>query len=269
MISLWQMEGQKLIVPIATPRNSKNLDEHLEALFRRLYQEGVRDFFPLGTTGRFYELSDKTSQRVIDTTLRLKEELSTEEDPIRLIMGVIRQTGTGVMKTLNGLEERKEIDGVVLAPGYFEHPWTPDTFKTAMEETSFPITLYDLSNGLGRTIPDQYLTDLLQDERIIGFKDSRNPNERRDLILKRELGHKNLKFYCGDESKVDPNDAGLISGNSNVIGPMALQMLKNMTPKTKADFVAKMEQEGLVGGPSFREVNGAIMNALQQREFRS
>lgn len=259
---------RQTIVPIASPRDGEgNVDqEKLHDLFMYLYQEsGIQSFFVLGTTGRFYELSDEEKDTVLQVALEVKEHCTTDSGPPKLMVGVIEETKDKVAAAIEKVD-KEDIDAVIFAPAYLKEDWTVDDAMEILDSIEHDVVLYDLPAGVGETqLDDGDLRELLQHPKVVAFKDSNRPSERlawltSEGILERE----NVKFYFGDETAYEENPGGdgVVCGNANVAPVEARTMVSDPTDENVRRF-REAKQKHKLGGANFRKYIASVERALE------
>lgn len=166
----WPRPLRGVVPPMITPlRDSETLDHAgLERVVGRLLDGGVAGVFILGTTGEGPSLSDRLRQETISAVCNLVQ------GRIPVLVGITETCLTSAVQ-LAKVAEECGADAVVTAPPYYFSPDSRELVRYVERITDsigLPMVVYNIPSLTGCFFDFDAIRQLMQHDRIIGFKDS-------------------------------------------------------------------------------------------------
>ncbi len=214
-------------VAIVTPfKNGKIDEEKLRELIEFQIENGTHGIVPCGTTGESATLSYEEHKKVVQITV----------EQVKGRVPVI--AGSGSNSTREALEltafaKEAGADAALVITPYYNKPTQEGLYqhyKKLVEETKFPIVIYNVPGRTGCDILPETVASLAsQFKEIIGIKEATGSVRRATEILE----------------KIEREDFSLLSGDDFIVYPLicvgakgVISVVSNIAPADMAQLVS-------------------------------
>lgn len=219
-------EFGKVLTAMVTPFDASGAVDYpkVEALAKRLVDEGSDGIVVAGTTGESPTLSDEEKLRV----------LRVVKTAVGARAAVVAGTGTNDTKHsihLTSEAQRAGADGVLLVNPYYNRPSQDGLyahFRTIAESTKLPCILYNIPGRTGVNATPETIARLAEVPNIVAVKEASGNLEQVSEIRRRTP--EQFAIYSGDDSLTLPilavGGRGVISVASHLVGREIQEMIK-------------------------------------------
>ena len=219
-----------VLCPMVTPLDeNQNIDEQgTRKLVERLIKKGVNGIFLLGTQGEFPVLINKEKKRLV--------EIVADQVAARVPLLVnISDQGIRKAKQFYNMIGNCSFDAYILMPpGYYnvrDKKELINYYSYFVEILNKPVFIYD-SKYTNNIIPDDVITELSYDPRIIGFK---GPLLNHTQILRSCAGREDFSLFQADEANLDLalmlGADGIIPGICSFAADLCIELYKKSSLK--------------------------------------
>ena len=195
-VSLDRMNGVWSATPTPFTDNMEIDAESIPRMVRHHARLGVRGLLLCGTCGEGAWMTDLQKQEFV----RRVADCAAG----RLLVAV-QVTDNSAARVYDNMWLAQEggADIVVMAPPYFLLNATPGNIASlyldAIRKSPLPVGIYDRGSTGAVVVPNDVLTQLYAEEKVVLVKDSSGDPERRDLALSARAGRPGLHLLNGDE----------------------------------------------------------------------
>lgn len=238
-----------VVPPLVTPLTDQcDLDvAALERLVEHVLAGGVHGLLLLGTTGEGPSLRPSVQREMIRQTCRIAR------GRVPLFVG-ITDTVLDESLTLGQFAAEEGCDYVVAAPPYYFPLGQDDLlayYKQLLFETPLPALLYNMPATTGMSIAPQTVEQLLEQERMVGVKDSSGDLAYFGSLLQVCRQRPELSVMVGPEHLLGKTLAmggdGGVAGGANLCPALFVNLYESLTADAKFDPTTLQQTIELLG----------------------
>ena len=183
------------LVTLLTP--DEEIDQQgTRKLIEHVISGGVHGIFLLGTTGEGMRITDKESQKAMQTAIEQADGRATV---------LVNCSDFGTRRALERIRvaERLGADAAVVTISYylpgFSQKEIAKHYKQLAAESRMPLFIYNLPQGNRGTIELDTVDELSEVENIAGIKDSSQDEEPLKKLIQRFKDREDFKVFVGTE----------------------------------------------------------------------
>ena len=259
-----------IVTPMVTPLTADDqLDvQGLERLIEHLVAGGVHGLFILGTCGEGPSLNPRLRRHVVDHVCRVVQ------GRIPVLVG-ISNTSYVESVELAGRAADAGADALVLAPPYYlpvSQTELQQYVLRLVRDVSLPLVLYNMPELTQVSFEPDTVRRLLQEERIIGLKDSSGDLDYFQKIRQITRERADWTLLMGPEhllaKSIELGGDGGVSGGANVCPRLFVELFEAAVAKRKDDLACLVEKADRlgkiyqIGTPSAASVIKGLKSAL-------
>lgn len=212
------MKIKGIVTAMVTPLNEKGIDElATRALVNRLIDSGVAGLFILGTNGEFYALTEEEK-------LFLAEIVVNETNGrVPVFAGSGGNSTEATINLTNKLEKIGVTAVSIITPFLMKinNEELINHYEMIAQNTNLPIILYNIPANTKINISEEVFKKLVQNNQIIGIKDSSGDIENIKMYVKNSRKREEFSVLVGSDSKILSGlmlgADGAVAATSNVL----------------------------------------------------